>query len=315
MVQQRFSRRLPVASTKRLVLMLATLLLTLVVSVQSLGSFYRPAYDQDPVNMDYQMLQQQQQHGGPSFQADGKGFPMDFQMEQRGHSASSLQLHDSSDDLMEDEDDFERMTTHQFLERHGLGLVAKQLSKFITLFDTSTHLFSKLNDDEQFNVLNRVLNTFLKSYVLTVQDLSNSKDALVGGEISFSAMKDFIVRQESHFNGMLKSDPKILQSEWSQFLVHTHVLFDSFKDIYQSSLDNGLPLRWWMLKMTGPLVDSVPTNLLDRSTFASLLSAPAELQHNIHQMLESVLTSQYGPMIKMAAQFASTYMYDRRDEL
>jgi len=232
------------------------------------------------------------------------------------------------DDLMFDKDHFDfdldpslqedhvKLTSHEFLEKHGLGQIAHHFSQFIGIFDTSTHLFSKLDDDEQFGVLNRVIESFRDAYIKTVGDVSASPNR--PSNYNISAMKDFFSRHEMNFNRLLQQDQNILDSEWAQFLGHTHYVFDSLKDLYQLALANGLPglpLNSFILDLSATMMRAVPDDLFNRHTFSDLLQMPVQLQSTLHDILESALTSDYGPMIKMAAQVASNYAMQRRDEL
>jgi hypothetical protein len=214
------------------------------------------------------------------------------------------------------QEDHVKLTSHEFLEKHGLGQIAHHFSQFISIFDTSTHLFSKLDDDEQFGVLNRVIEAFRDAYIKTVGDVSASPNR--PGTYNISAMKDFFSRHEMNFNRLLQQDQNILDSEWAQFLGQTHYVFDSLKELYQLALANGLPglpLNSFMLDLSATMMRAVPDDLFNRNTFSEVLQMPGQLQSTLHDILESALTSDYGPMIKMAAQVAANYAMQRRDEL
>lgn len=210
-----------------------------------------------------------------------------------------------------------KMTSHEFLENHGLPQISKAFSQIIMMFDTSTHFFSKLDDDEQFGVLNRVVEAFRDSYVKTVNDMSQSK-SMPSGSFSINVMKDFFSRQEANFNTLLQQHQNILDSEWAKLLGHTHYVFDALKDLYALALANsvpGFPVNSFIMELSVTFIRGIPDDLLDRTNFSEVLQMPGMLQDFVHDYLETALTSSFGPMIKMFVQVLANYASQRHTEL
>jgi hypothetical protein len=208
--------------------------------------------------------------------------------------------------IAEDDSEDENLSTHELLEKHGLPDVARELSGFLQMFDTTAHFFSKLNEDEHFDVLNLVIDAFKRSFVTTMNEVMNAKDA-PSGPISLPMMKDFFSRQEIHFKESIKRDSRIYESEWITLLGQVHIVFDSLKKIYQLALESHMSLDWWMLKLASPMIEKIPIDLFDRTMFSELLEVPIGIKQTVHDTLESVLTSDYAPMLKIGAQLAANY--------
>jgi len=211
----------------------------------------------------------------------------------------------AEDDSHYDSED-ENLSTHELLEKHGLPDVARQLASFLAMFDTTAHFFSKLNEDEHFDVLNLVIDAFKRSFVTTMNEVMNAKDA-PSGPISLPMMKDFFSRQEIHFKESIKRDSRIYESEWITLLGQVHIVFDSLKKVYQLALENHMSLDWWMLKLASPMIEKIPIDLFDRTMFSELLEVPIGIKQTVHDTLESLLTSDYAPMLKIGAQLAANY--------
>lgn len=204
----------------------------------------------------------------------------------------------------------ERLSTTELLEKHGLDEVADQFAEFIQLFDTGTHFFSKLNDNEQFYVLNLLVDAFKQSYLMTIDEVNNAKDKPYG-PITSQMMKDLLERQEMHLKRILKKDPRILNSEWAQFFDKIHMVFDGLKTLYSMLVENELVLQWWMLLSTPTFIKIIPSDLFDKSVFGELLHMPLALKDSIHEILEHIMQSDYAPIIKLASNMAAKYDWNK----
>jgi len=198
------------------------------------------------------------------------------------------------------------VSTHDLLERHGLSLIALKFEKFIGIFDDGTDFFKKLNSDDKFDILNDVIRSFKRSFLMVINEFSSAKPA-PSGSLSLAQASDFLVRQEVHFKSMLVANPKIVKDEWNHFLGMTHMIFNSLKKLYSLALESHLAPEWWMLEMASPMINNIPDDLFDRETFKDLLDVPTGIRNTIHDVLESALTSDYGPILKIGAQLAANY--------
>jgi hypothetical protein len=204
----------------------------------------------------------------------------------------------------------QRMSTSELLEKHGLYEVSEQFTDFIQMFDTGTHFFSRLNDDEQFGVLNRLVDAFKQSYLTTIDEVNNAKDK-PNGAVSLQMMRDLLDRQEMHLKRLLKKDDKILTSEWAQFIGKLHLVFDGLKTLYATAVEGDLALYWWMLLLTPSFVKAIPSDLFDKSVFGELLHMPLALKDSIHDILEHMMQSDYAPMIKLVSNMAAKYDWSK----
>jgi hypothetical protein len=212
----------------------------------------------------------------------------------------------------------DKMTSLEFFQMHGLDSISRHFADIITLFDASTHFFTKLDDDGQFRVLNLVISAFRDSYIKSVGDVSSSPNKPSEGVYNVSAINDFFKLHERNFNKLLQKDQDILDSEWVQFLSHTHHVFDSLKDLYELAVVNGVfgfPFSSFTLDVSATLMRGIPDHIFNRASFSEFLRMPGQLQQTFHTVLGSALTSDYGPMLKMFAQIASNYAMQGRDEL
>lgn len=203
-----------------------------------------------------------------------------------------------------------RLSTTELLEKHGLDEVADQFAEFIQMFDIGTHFFSKLNDNEQFYVLNLLVDAFKQSYLLTIEEVNNAKDK-PHGPITFQMMKDLLERQEMHLKRLLKKDSRILNSEWAQFFDKIHMVFDGLRTLYSMSVENELVLQWWMLLSTSSFVKMIPSDLFDKSVFGELLHMPLALKDSIHEILEHIMQSDYASLIKLTSNMAAKYDWNK----
>lgn len=214
-----------------------------------------------------------------------------------------------------------RLSTSELLEKHGLNEVSDQFSDFIQVFDTSAHFFSKLKDNDQFEVLNLVIDAFKQSYLMTIDEVNNAKDK-PSGQITTQMMKDLLERQEMHLKHLLKKDPRIMDSEWVQFFDKLHMVFDGLKTLYGLAIENEMSLQWWMLLLTPSFIKAIPSDLFDKNVFGELLHMPLALKDYIHDILEHMMQSDYAPLIKLGSNMATRYDwrkllggYDEHEEL
>jgi len=283
---------IPTLSKKRVPLAASVLLLCLVFSsfftsrVMSMGMFPPQSFGSDPNLM-------------PNGQANAWG------------AVPSKENRDYKFDNEVSEStkaDRSRLSTFEFLERHGLRQIAEQLGEFIRLFDTSTHFL----DHIEIDLLNSMISTFRDTFIDTVEESRRSMDK-VSGSISLSAMREFLHRHEVNFQASLQAEPYF--RKWASLLSQSHIVFDSLARVYQLCIEGGMPISWWMVQMVAPLASNIPDNLLDEAAFSEVLKLPVTLQSQLHDVLETVFTSGYGPVIKIAMQTLSNMAYPHGDEL
>jgi len=201
-----------------------------------------------------------------------------------------------------------RLSTYEFLERHGLPQIAEHLGEFIRRFDTSTHFLDHL----EIQMLNSILSAFRDTFVQAVDEARRSMDTS-SGPISLAMMREFFRKQESLFSARLQSLP--FYRKWASLLSQTHVIFESLSQLYQLCIESGMPLSWWMLQMISPVLSNMPDDLLDDATFSELIKLPVTLQSKLHDVLEEAFTSGYGPMLKIAIQTVANLVGKRHDDL
>lgn len=243
----------------------------------------------------------------------GKESPTDY-------AARSLPVRTKAKPMSEDLNDHgddgynaKSESTHELLERHGLGFITDSLSDFITLFDKSTHFFSRLNNAETFVVLNRFIAAFIQTFSTTFGSAATSKDA-PSGPLTFNQVKDLLDKQESILKATLIKDDNILNSEWSSFISKIHLVFDSLKDLYKLALDNSLSLNWWMVSILAVALKNVPEDLFSHATFEEFLGLPGTFQTTLHDALNSLMESQSAPMIRLALSAFTNYQRQKRQE-
>ena len=230
--------------------------------------------------------------------------------ENRGFHSDPLHDYEFDYEVSESvKEDRAKLSTHEFLEKHGLHQIASQLSQFISIFDSATNFFDQEN---VVDMLNLCLSIFRDSFVETVEEARRSMDAKAG-PISFSSMRDFLSRQEMLFNEQLQRVPSGRQ--WSKLLPQTHIVFESLKQTYKLCIDSGMPLSWWMMHVIGPLAQNIPDHLFDENSLGEFISVPGYLQQMLHSTLEDVFTSGFGPMVKIAIQALADFALKRHDEL
>lgn len=218
-----------------------------------------------------------------------------------------------SEDADENEFNSYPESTHELFERHGLGFVTDSLSSFVTLFDKSTHFFSKLNSIETFEILNRFVSAFALSFTNTFGSVATSKDA-PSGSLSINQVKDLLDKQESNLKSLLIKDDRILSSEWSSFIGKIHILFDSLKELYILAFNNGLSLNWWIISILVVACSKIPKDLFDHATFEEFLGLPGTLHSTLHEALNSLMSSDSAPMIKLALSTFTNYNRQKRRE-
>jgi len=201
-------------------------------------------------------------------------------------------------------------STSKLLREHGLDAIADLLAEFIELFDFGTNFSTRLNDDAQFHVLNKVIASFVQSFSDTLDDARRAPDA--PDSLDAQAMDNFFERQRMHVRTILGSDPAVRSSELAPFIGKVEVIFDKLKIWYRIANNNYISLTWPIMgTIDMALRTLVPFEILDRDTFAPVLHLPTLLRETIHEHLELAMNSQYGPVIKMAVNVAANYLAQR----
>jgi len=200
----------------------------------------------------------------------------------------------------------ESLSTNEFLHKHSLSMVAAKVSWLVSMVDDAIDMTTRINADEHFEMLNRVIDAFRKSFVMTVNEFSASQ-GVPSGPFSLEIMKHFFDRQETHLKELIKKDTKISQSEFAQFLGKLHLVFDKLKDAYGIALENHVSINLFVLSFAAPFIDKIPSGILPRSMFSELLDLPSMVRNMVHETLEGPLTSDYAPMLKMVLNLAANY--------
>jgi len=202
--------------------------------------------------------------------------------------------------------------TTDFLHRVGLGMLLPLITDFIEPFENTVKLFSNLNQDEHFHILNLVLDSFKKSFVEAVSEVEKAQlmhDA-PKGPISVEMMRSFLSQQESIMYRLIQRDPRIVQSDWMMFLDKLHHVFDGLYEIYKEIDSYGKPygitLSWTWVSFLKTIIAPLPTNLFDRNMFLDVLEIPSKMKETVHYFVEEVVSSEQGHLVKMVAAFLTT---------
>ncbi|KAM0682808.1 hypothetical protein MDAP_002043 [Mitosporidium daphniae] len=213
----------------------------------------------------------------------------------------------------EDLHHYANASTIEMLDRHGLNILVENFASIFHLFDKTASLSHHLSDEDNFNILNDILDSVKRSFIMTVNEILNSRNAPVG-VITPSSMSNFLTRQEVHFKELLqKKTPQNIDPQlWEAFFTRLPLAFDSVKQLYRMAFENlptPLQFSWTQLQFISPFLEFIPsTNLLSHSQFEWFLLMPANTKKLLHDFIALVFSMERSHLTK--AVFDLIKMYD-----
>lgn len=223
----------------------------------------------------------------------------------------------------EEAHEYVNISTIKLLNERGLDFLIDNFASFFHLFDNTTLVLHHISKEDNFRILNEIIDGMKRSFITTTNEMMNSRNAPTGA-ITVSAMSTFIDRQETHFNDLLRAKvPKGLDDElWGIFFTRIHLVFDSFKLLYKMSVEKlptPLQLSWSYLQMVAPFLDFIPTSdLLQHAHFEWLLLMPAQTKKILHDLIVTFFSIERSQMTKMfinlVASFKWNELFDRYNQ-
>ena len=207
------------------------------------------------------------------------------------------------------------VSTVKMLENRGLDILVENFESFFHLFDNTTYISHHLSEEENFNVLNDMIDAIKRSFIMTANQILNSRNAPTG-EITPSSMASLLEIQETHFKDLLrKKVPKGLNLELLEvFFTRIHLVFDTVKRLYEMAfemLPAPLKFSWMQLQFVLPFLELIPTNhLLDHSNFEWFLLTPAITKKALHDLIVFVFAAERSHLTKVVFDLVKMYKWD-----
>jgi len=201
----------------------------------------------------------------------------------------------------------------EILRKFGLS---KFEHKFIHLFDEADNLFRHLNHAHHFEVVLRVLRAFKQAWIRAMKEEQEVRSkSNSNGIMDVAAMKELVEKVEDHFHRILSSDQEVIESQILPFLAQVHLVFDMIVQGYDQLLQAiPVPISWSFFFMTLPLVERMPTDILEHAMFQELLSAPSKLKEMLHDLLKNLLDGTQGPYVRMGLDLLASLDYSKIQE-